>query len=382
VRSHPLMQLTLVKIRDLLREKEALFWVFVFPLLLAVALGIAFRGQEASPVPVGVVAGPGAEALAAALRGSDRLIVREFAGEDDAGDALRRGRVAIVVLPGDPPTYWYDPTRQESAYARLATDEAVQRGAGRVDPVRPEAREMTETGSRYIDFLLPGLIGMNLMGTGMWGVGYGIVEYRTKGILKRLAATPMRRGHFLLAQILGRLVFVIAEVAVLLGFGRLAFGVPMRGSYALFVAIAVLGGMAFAGIGLSTAARTKTVEGAAGLIQGLAADRPSGRPARRDAGRSGPRAGRGSAGDHRRVGGDGVRSRARGIPVAVIRVGLCERCCWARPVRSSRGSTFWRCSRADADSQYPRYPGLPVLRCAGFAAQPADREEEDRGDVR
>lgn len=267
MRSHPLVQLTLVKIRDLLREKEALFWVFVFPLLLAVALGIAFRGQEASPVPVGVVAGPGAEGLAGALRGSAQLDVREFAGEDEAGDALRRGRVAIVVLPGDPPTYWYDPTRQDSAFARLATDQAVQRGAGRVDPVRPEAREMTETGSRYIDFLLPGLIGMNLMGTGMWGVGYGIVEYRTKGILKRLAATPMRRSHFLLAQILGRLAFVIAEVAVLLGFGRLAFGVPMRGSYALFVAIAVLGGMAFAGIGLSTAARTKTVEGAAGLIQ-------------------------------------------------------------------------------------------------------------------
>jgi len=260
----PLRELTATKIRGILREPEFLFWVFLFPVLLALALGLAFRRADERPVPVGILAGPASATLADAL-GRDGSVDVRVMDEGEARTALRRGRVDLVVVPDDPPVFWLDPTRPEARLARRVVDDAVQRAAGRVDPVRPGTREMRETGSRYIDFLLPGLLGMNLMGTGMWGIGFTIVNQRSRGILKRLLATPMRRSDYLIAQILGRLVFLVVEVAVLVGFGRLAFGVPVRGSLASLATVSLAGAGAFAGLGLLIASRARTVEGLSGL---------------------------------------------------------------------------------------------------------------------
>jgi ABC-type multidrug transport system permease subunit len=264
MRGHPLYQLTAVKLRDLLREPEALFWVFAFPVLLSLALGIAFRASGPAPVAVGVQDGPAAEATAAALAGAAFRVERLDA--ERARSRLRSGGLALVVVPEDPPIYWYDPTRPDSRAARMAVDDALQRAAGRVDPRAVAERRMQEKGSRYIDFLIPGLLGMNLMGTGMWGIGFFIVNARSKLLLKRLAVTPMRRSHFLISQITGRLVFLAAEVGVVLGFGGLAFDVPLRGSLAQVVAVSLVGALAFGGLGLLVASRTRTVEGVSGLI--------------------------------------------------------------------------------------------------------------------
>lgn len=260
----PLLELTRTKIRGILREPEFLFWVFLFPLLLALALGLAFRSADERPVPVAVLDGDGAAALHDALALDASLDVHRV---DEAGAraALRRGRVDVVVVPGDPVTYWLDPTRPEARLARRIVNDAVQTAAGRRDPRAVDTRVMEERGSRYIDFLLPGLLGMNLMGTGMWGIGFTIVNHRSRGILKRFMATPMRRRDYLLAQVLGRLVFLVLEVAVLVGFGRLAFGVPVRGTIAALVLVSLLGAAAFAGLGLLIASRARTVEGLSGL---------------------------------------------------------------------------------------------------------------------
>lgn len=263
--AHPLAQLTKVKFLEFLREPEAIFWVLVFPVLLSLALGIAFRAKPPEALAVAVEAGPKAPALAAALRADPGLAPR-ILSEADARSALRAGRVALVVVGGDPDTYWYDPTRDESRVARLAADAALQRAAGRKDAVATTDRRMTEKGSRYIDFLVPGLLGMNLMGTGMWGVGFSIVTARSRGLLKRLIATPMRRRHYLFGQMLGRMVFLLPETVVLLGFAHLAFGVPVRGSLVALGAVTTLGAMTFAGIGLLVAARPRTIEGVSGLM--------------------------------------------------------------------------------------------------------------------
>jgi ABC-2 type transport system permease protein len=265
---NPIWQLTLVKVREYLREPEAIFWILLFPVLLALALGVAFRSHEPEPVLVGVPEGPGAPAVLGTLRADPQIRASELA-PDAARIALANGKVSLVVLPGAdgrPPTYWFDPTREESRVARLVTDAALQRAAGRTDPVHPASQELTEKGSRYIDFLLPGLLGMNLMGTGMWGIGFAIVSARSKGMLKRLVASPMRRSHYLLAQMLGRIVLLIPEAGLLLGFGHYAFGVPMRGSLLLVTLLAVLGALAFAGLGLLVAARPRTIEGVSGLM--------------------------------------------------------------------------------------------------------------------
>lgn len=261
----PLAELTLARLREFLREPEALFWVFAFPVLLALALGLAFRGKAPERIPVGVADGPGASAAAEALGRSPSLLPRVYPGP--AGrEALRTGKISLLVEADGGTVYRFDPTRPDARAARLEVDDALQRAAGREDPFLPREARSTEPGSRYIDFLVPGLLGLNLMGTGMWGLGFSIVSARTRKLLKRLAATPMRRSEYLLSQMLARLVFLVFEVAILVGFGWLAFGVAVRGSLGALAFVSLLGAASFAGLGLLVSSRTKTVEGVSGLM--------------------------------------------------------------------------------------------------------------------
>jgi ABC-type multidrug transport system permease subunit len=261
----PVWQLSLTKIRELIREPEALFWVFVFPILLALALGIAFRSRGPEEAAIGVQAGDDAAAVERALERAEgvRSVVLD---PEQARERLRTGRVSLVVIPGEPLTYWYDPTRQESEAARRVVDDALQRDAGRVDVFVADTLEMSEKGSRYIDFLIPGLLGMNIMGTGMWGIGFYIVTARQNKLLKRLVATPMRRSEFLLGQIFGRLFLLVPEVGILVLLANLIFEVPVRGSWLTLGFVSVLGAMTFAGMGLLVASRAKTIEGVSGLM--------------------------------------------------------------------------------------------------------------------
>jgi ABC-2 type transport system permease protein len=261
----PLSELTLARVRELIREPEAVFWVFIFPILLAAILGLAFRSRPPEPLPVAVVAGPRADARLSALSSQAELKPRRL-GEAEARQALARGQVVVVVSADDPPTYAYDPTQPDSRAARLAVDAALQRAAGRSDAFTPGRTEMTEPGTRYVDFLVPGLLGMNLMGTGMWGIGFSLVVARQGNLLKRLVASPARRSHILGAQLLSRLIFLVPEAGALLLFAALILGVPVRGSLLLLVGIALMGALAFSGLGLLTAARPRTIEGASGIM--------------------------------------------------------------------------------------------------------------------
>lgn len=262
---HPLFELTLARLREFTREPEAIFWVFFFPILLAFGLGVAFRTQGEAPVHAGVREVPGAEAIVSALSRNPALRVRTLSpGAEDK--ALRNGEVEVIVVPGEPPGYRFDATRPESRVARLVVDATLQRARGREDAFAPREERVEVTGSRYIDWLIPGLLGMNIMGTGMWGIGFSLVMARSKRILKRLAATPMSRADYLLAQILARLVFLVLEVGALLAFAWLAFGVPIRGSVVTLAVIAVLGTLSFGGLALLIAARPRTIEAVSGWM--------------------------------------------------------------------------------------------------------------------
>lgn len=263
--SHPLVELTRARMMEFIREPEAIFWVFVFPVLLALGLGIAFRSRPAQPLRIAVQQGPGAANLAEALDRSPELTATLLVPEAARND-LRTGKLALVVVPGDSVTYVYDPTRNDSRLARRLVDDAVQRAAGRADPLIVGEHHLTEPGSRYIDFLIPGLLGLNLMGSGMWGIGFNIVQARRKRLLKRLLATPMRRSHYLLSFILSRFVFMILEVAALVGFGWLVFDVRVHGSISDLLIVAVVGALAFAGLGLLAASRAQTIEGVSGIM--------------------------------------------------------------------------------------------------------------------
>lgn len=263
--SSPLVQLTLARLREFLREPEAIFWVFLFPVLLAIALGVAFRNRPPDPLPVGLEESPLAEARLAALAASPTL-APQILTRPEAEHALATGRLALVVLGTEPPTYWFDPTRPDSRLARLEVDQALELAAGRADLFTPQVLEMTERGARYIDFLVPGLLGMNLMGTGMWAIGFSLVQQRAGKLLKLFIASPMRRWQLLAAQVLARLVFLALEVAILLGFAVLVLDVPLRGPVAAVAVVCVLGALSFVGLGLLVAARPRTIEGVSGLM--------------------------------------------------------------------------------------------------------------------
>jgi ABC-2 type transport system permease protein len=262
---HPLVELTKSRFREFVREPEAVFWVFAFPVIMTCALGIAFRSRGAEPVIAGVVEQAGADQVAAALAGAGGFTVRRLP-PDDIDRALRDGRAPVVVVPGTPPTYRYDEARAESQIARLAVDAALQRAAGRTDAFVPTQQPMRTVGSRYIDWLVPGLLGMNIMGTGMWGVGFAIVNARAKKLLKRLIATPMAKSHYLLSLVFSRMATLSLEVIVIIGFAWMFFDVAVHGALWSLAALAIIGAVAFGGLGLLVASRARTIEAVSGLM--------------------------------------------------------------------------------------------------------------------
>src|SRR5690606_4879844 len=148
----------------------------------------------------------------------------------------------------------------DARHARLVVDDVLQRAAGRTDSRAVTDVLITEKGSRYIDFLIPGLIGLNLLSTGLWGVGYTVVKMRMDRLLKRFATTPVRRSDFLLSFMLGRLGFLGFELLLVLGFAWIAFRVPVRGSILTLAFTATLGAFSFTGLGLLVASRAQTTE--------------------------------------------------------------------------------------------------------------------------
>jgi ABC-2 type transport system permease protein len=262
-------QLTLVRFREFVREPEAVFWTFIFPILLAAGLGIAFRQRGPDKVQVGVVTSTDRPTPMLGWLQKDSTLVVHTYSDSSGALALRTGKVALLAFPAsakDSVRFVYDRTRSDAVNARVLVDRAIQAGAGRVDPVRVTDTYVTEAGSRYIDFLIPGLLGMNLMGSSIWGLGFAIVTARSKKLLKRLMATPMSRAQYLLSFLCSRLVFLVLEVVTLLGFGHLAFGVPLRGSLVTLLLICLLGALSFGGLGLLTASRARTTEAVSGIM--------------------------------------------------------------------------------------------------------------------
>ncbi|HEX8800329.1 MAG TPA: ABC transporter permease [Terriglobales bacterium] len=257
------------RMKELWREPEVIFWVFAFPLLLALGLGIAFRNKPADITPIAVVNNSHAQQVVDLLErsGSKNAIHADVVDEKTAFDKFRLGEYALVITADDNGMHYrYDPARPESVLARSQVDDALESAAGRTDPLKTEATQSSEPGARYIDFLIPGLLGMNLMNSGMWGIGFAVVDMRQRKLLKRFIASPMRRTDFLLALGSSRLVLMLIEVALLLGFGVLVFRMKVEGSLVAILLIAALGAVSFGGVGLLTASRAQKIESVSGLI--------------------------------------------------------------------------------------------------------------------
>jgi ABC-type multidrug transport system permease subunit len=267
--SHPLLQLLLARLREFYREPEALFWVYGFPLIMALGLGLAFANRKPEPIHVDIEQRPQAQAAAEYLNQSDG-IVAEVHSETECRERRRTGKVPLYVrfLSDGSWQFVYDEAQAEAVSARYQVDDAlVRRQLGLLPKDQTKNDELvTEKGNRYIDFLMPGLIGLNIMGGGLWGVGFVLVDMRVRKLLKRLLATPMKRPQFLLGMLLARFIMLLPEMVTLFLFAMLVFGVPVRGDPLTLVLVLVTGAAAFAGIGLLVACRTEKTETVSGLM--------------------------------------------------------------------------------------------------------------------
>ena len=260
--SSSLFQLTSMRFRLFLREPEAIFWTFLFPILLAMGLGIAFRNRPADVLQVGATTAQLTQALA-----GDKGLTAATMDEAAGTRALATGNILLLAIQRpEGIEYKFDDTNPDARTARLVADRAIQTAAGRHEAVRAENLLVHETGARYIDFVVPGLLGMNLMGSAMWGLGFSIVDARQKKLLKRMVASPMPRWQFLASFLLSRLLLLIVEVVVFLGFSRLVFGVPFRGALWELALLCVLTSLSFSAIGLLVSSRAKTMEAVSGLM--------------------------------------------------------------------------------------------------------------------
>ena len=258
------------RLLELKREREVIFWAFGFPVLLAIGLGIAFGHKSADIAPIAIVDSNGAADALSLLQHSPQSssLRPSVVAESEALQGFRLGKYDLVVVPDGKGgfQYRYDPARPESVLARAQVDDALQTASGRKDPLATTAVASSEPGSRYIDFLIPGLLGMNLMNSGMWGLGFALVDMRQRKLLKRFVGTPMRRSDFLLALISSRLVLMVIEIGILLGFGVLAFHMRVLGSVFSIVLLASIGAVSFGGLGLLVASRADKIESVSGLM--------------------------------------------------------------------------------------------------------------------
>ena len=268
---HPFFSLIAARVREFRREPSAIFWVYVFPLILVMTLGVAFRNQPVGPFSVAIQQGEATAPLGQVLERDGRFRV-QLCDEAEARSRLRTGRAELVIVPSSSAAghaYRYDPTQANSVLARQLADDLLQRAAQRQDAIAVEDRPSVEPGARYIDFLVPGLLGMGLLGGGMWGVGFAIVDMRLRKLLKRYLATPMKRSHFLAAVMASRLLFTIPEVLTVLVCSRLVFGVTSQGGYGALGLLILLGAFQFSGIGLLVASRAQTIETVSGLMNAV-----------------------------------------------------------------------------------------------------------------
>ncbi len=252
------------------REPGGLFWTYGFPIIMSLVLGLAFRARAPEPARIAVAEGPRAAWVVEKLSGG-RDVVATATPLARAENDLRVGKVDALLLPeaDGSVTYRFDETRAEARLARALADRELQRAAGATPAVRSKDELVTEIGARYIDFLLPGLLGLSLMSTGFWGIGFSLADMRGKKLLKRIVATPMRRSDFLASFLIVRVVLLGIELPPLLVFARLLFSISVRGSPVAFLVVVLLGSLLFATMGLALASRAENPQIVSGLINVL-----------------------------------------------------------------------------------------------------------------
>lgn len=282
--NYPLIRLTLAAITEYLREPGAIFWSFGFPILMAIGLGVAFSGNQDVIHGVGLV--PGNEITDTVVKTrlfdnhpvQDTTITKAFEGKngstryifhvtswDEAEIMLKRGKISAILTEKENDVFYhYDPVSPEGEVIQMQLSNYFATGSlGRnMENIRP----IDSKGLRYIDFLIPGLIGLGIMMSIMWGVCYPLIEKRSKKLLRRMVATPMKKSHYLISQITSRVIVTFLETVIILVFAHYFFGIIIQGSYLALLAIFIAGNLCFFGLAILISSKTANTQVGNGLI--------------------------------------------------------------------------------------------------------------------
>jgi len=298
LRFNQLWQLIVALFREIIREPGVLFWGILFPILMSAGLGLAFTKKADVTRKVAVInnseiasAGTGAEVVSGFLQNccernlsEDKeawqwkyVIKDEKLGNSiflfysmpwkEAMQLLKRGTINVILLDRDGSVeYHFDPMNPDAQLTYLKLSNLFGKSDIIPEKNNSEIKPLTVSGTRYIDFLVPGLITMGVMMSCMWGISYGIIEKRSKKLLRRLVATPMKKSHFLIALITVRIAMNFIESAVLFFFSLIAFKITIQGDISTLIIMFLAGNIAFAGIAVFVSSNTSNTEVGNGLI--------------------------------------------------------------------------------------------------------------------
>jgi ABC-2 type transport system permease protein len=284
--------------REIIREPGVLFWGILFPILMSLGLGLAFTKKADVIRKVAIINNNDLSVTASEnsavvdflqknceknpTAGSDtwnwKYVIKDAKlGNsifmfynmkwDEAMKFLKRGTINVLLVDmNDSLEYHFDPMNSDAELTYLKLSNIIGNGDIISAKTNSEIKPLTVSGTRYIDFLVPGLITMGVMMSSMWGISYGIIEKRSKKLLRRLVATPMKKSHFLIALITVRVLMNFIESAVLLIFALFAFKISIQGSISALILIYLAGNIAFAGIAVFTSSHTSNTEVGNGLI--------------------------------------------------------------------------------------------------------------------
>lgn len=272
-----LKELILMNFKEFYREPGIIFWAILFPIILAIGLGFAFSENANLTRKVALVKSSLISSEKHSMLQNNSFIE---AGNNEMGittyhllevnwegaiQMIKKGKTSIIIQLGkDSLTYHFDPSNPEAKLAYLQLSNTLDGDSAEINS--GNVNVLSQTGTRYIDFLLPGLLGMGIMMNCMWGVSYSNVNKRSKMLLRRMVATPMRKTYYILAQFIARLLLSLLEGTLLFTITYLVFEVPITGSIAGILLLYITGNFAFTGIAMLTSSRTSNPQVANGLI--------------------------------------------------------------------------------------------------------------------
>lgn len=298
-RQHQLIQLLLGYTREILREPGVLFWGIAFPILMSLGLGIAFTKKTDIVRKVAIIEHPGSRADSVLpiesfldkyakkveASGTDSMKYSITIPDDKMGNTtinfrettwdhamvlLKRGNLNLILDEKNGKIrYHFDPLNPDAQLTYLKLTKLLGNSGEQVKTDESRIEPLTVTGTRYIDFLVPGLIAMGVMMSCMWGLSYGIIEKRSKKLLRRMVATPMKKSYFLISMITVRVAMNFVESGLLLLFAWLVFGITIQGNVAALILIFIAGNIAFAGIAIFLSSHTSNTEVGNGFINAI-----------------------------------------------------------------------------------------------------------------